>query len=260
MVQVFKCHALIANLNKYWNWARYSEDPLGSSLFDGSDYSIGGNGKYVKEGEVNIPSNAAPSIVLPPQQGGGCVTSGPFNWTVNLGPVSPAYNDTPVNPLQSGLGYNPRCLRRDISQYVTSHFLTDANVSSLISANADIYWFQTFMQGDFFASSNYLGVHTAGHFVVGGDPGGDLFSSPADPYFFLHHAMIDRVFWTWQNQDVKPRTFGDNSLSGTITLNNVPPSRNTTKDDLIDLGVNAPPIRIKDTLSTIGGPLCYIYA
>lgn len=182
------------------------------------------------------------------------------SWTVNLGPVSPAFNDTPPNPLKSGLGYNPRCLRRDISQYVTSHFLTDSDVASLITNFNDIYRFQTFMQGNFFSSPNYLGVHTAGHFVVGGDPGGDLFSSPGDPYFFLHHAMIDRVYWTWQNQDVGPRTFGNNSLSGTITLNNMPPSRNTTKDDIIDLGVNAPPVKIADTLSTLGGPFCYIYA
>ena len=182
------------------------------------------------------------------------------SWTVNLGPVAPIFNDTHPNPLKSGLGYNPRCLRRDISRYVTSHFLTDANVSSLITDFDDIYWFQTFMQGDFFSSSNYLGVHTGGHLVVGGDPGGDLFASPGDPYFFLHHAMIDRVFWTWQNQDVESRTFGDNSLSGTITLNNVPPSRNTTKHDIIDLGVNAPKVRIKDVLSTLDGPFCYIYA
>ena len=182
------------------------------------------------------------------------------SWTVNLGPVSPAFNDVPANPLGSGLGYNPRCLRRDISKYVTSNFLTDSNVTSLITDFKDIYWFQTFMQGNFFSSSNYLGVHTGGHFVVGGDPGGDLFSSPGDPYFFLHHAMIDRVYWTWQNQDVGPRTFGNNSLSGTITLNNSPPSRNTTKDDVIDLGVNAAPVRIADTFSTLGGPFCYIYA
>jgi tyrosinase len=37
-------------------------------------------------------------------------------------------------------------------------------------------------------------MHAAGHFSIGGD-GGDVFSSPNDPAFFLHHAMVDRVWW-----------------------------------------------------------------
>jgi tyrosinase len=183
-----------------------------------------------------------------------------FSWTVNLGPVSPAYNDTKRNPQPNGLGFNPRCLRRDINTYATQNFLKDSDVTSLITNFSDIYDFQTYMQGNFFSDSKYLGVHTAGHFVVGADPGGDLFASPGDPYFYLHHAMIDRTFWTWQNQDVGPRTFGKNSLSGTITINNQPPSRNTTKEDVIDLGVNTAKVKIGDTLSTIAGPFCYIYA
>jgi tyrosinase len=66
-------------------------------------------------------------------------------------------------------------------------------------------------------------VHTAGHFTVGGDPGGDLFASPGDPYFFLHHAMIDRTYWTWQNLDLNNRQY---ALAGTSTLNTEPLRRN----------------------------------
>ncbi|KAI9712652.1 MAG: hypothetical protein M1820_001273 [Bogoriella megaspora] len=245
----------------YWNWPKYAKNPLASSLFDGSSASLGGNGASRKEGDVNIPSNQVPSIVLPPQQGGGCVEPGYLNWTVNLGPVSPALNDTTPNKQPDGLAYNPRCLRRDISSYVTQQFLKDADVSSSITNFSDIDSFQTYMQGNGFTDPKFLGIHTGGHFVVGADPGGDLFSSPGDPYFYLHHAMIDRVYWTWQNMDVGPRSFGDNRLSGTITVNNLPPSRNATLEDIIDLGVNAEPITIEQAMSTIGGtPFCYVYA
>lgn len=112
------------------------------------------------------------------------------------------------------------------------------------------------MQGDF--AAGFLGVHTAGHFTAGGDPGGDLFASPGDPYFFLHHAMIDRTWWTWQNLDIKNRQY---AIGATITVNNQPPSRNATLDDTFDLGfVGVPTASIRDTSNAIGGPFCYVYA
>jgi tyrosinase len=95
---------------------------------------------------------------------------------------------------------------------------------------------------------------------AGGDPGADIFSSPGDVWFWLHHAQIDRTWWIWQNQDPASRSpKGNNSLAGTITLNNSPPSRNTRLDDVIDLGVNAKSILIEDALSTTAGPFCYVY-
>jgi len=112
------------------------------------------------------------------------------------------------------------------------------------------------MQGDF--ANGFLGVHTAGHFTIGGDPGGDLFASPADPAFFLHHAMIDRVWWIWQNLDIKNRQY---AIGGTLTLNNQPPSRNVTLEDTFDMGfIGVPPVSIRETSNTLGGPFCYIYA
>ena len=34
---------------------------------------------------------------------------------------------------------------------------------------------------------------------------GDPFASPADPIFWLHHANLDRVWWSWQAKDLKKR-------------------------------------------------------
>lgn len=218
---------------------------------------MSGDGSFVKHSPIGIPNNQEGSIFLPPAQGGGCVTSGPFaNFTVNLGPVVPALADVPPNPNNvTGFGHNPRCLRRDINSFVSSTWTNDSSVSGLIKDNSDIYWFAFLMQGGLF-ENDFLGVHSGGHYTINGDPGGDFFVSPGDPWFFLHHSMIDRTYWTWQNQDPEKRTY---AISQTITLLNSPPSRNATIEDFIDLGVNAPPIKIKDVMNTLNGPLCYVF-
>lgn len=163
--------------------------------------------------------------------------------------------DFTPNPDFTGLGYNPRCLRRDISKAASSKWSTDEQVSSLITDFKDFASFSTRMQGDF--PNGFLGVHTAGHFTAGGDPGGDLFASPGDPYFYFHHAMIDRVWWIWQNQDIANRQY---AIGATITVNNQPPSRNATLDDIIDLGyVGTKPVTIRDASNTLAGPFCYVY-
>jgi tyrosinase len=51
-----------------------------------------------------------------------------------------------------------------------------------------------------------------------------------------------------------------NAIAGTNTIFNFPPSANTTLDDLIDLGVNAPALRIGNVMSTVSDQFCYIYA
>ena len=84
---------------------------------------------------------------------------------VNLGPVSPTLAEPEVVSTGSGSAYNPRCLKRDISVWVSSRFNTDKNSSDLITENTDIASFQTTMQGDF--AVGFFGVHTGGHFTIG---------------------------------------------------------------------------------------------
>ena len=261
----------------YWNWGKSAFDPINSPYFDGTAESMSGNGVY----EAHNATEALPTGLnpVPPGQGGGCVKTGPFSKyvsllhpqhsqenprlitssysiKVNLGPVAPTLAEPEVVPgPNGGLGYNPRCMKRDISPWVSSQWNTDLDSYNLIANNgSNIYWFQTIMQGLF--NEGFYGVHTGGHFTFGGDPGGDIFSSPGDPMFWLHHAQIDRTWWIWQNQDINNRL---NQVSATITINNTPPSRNGTLQDTVNLGVNAPPVAMSNLVSTIGGPFCYIY-
>jgi tyrosinase len=63
---------------QYWNWDRYAKDPANSPLFDGSEGSMGGNGAQVAHQGIPIPGAPSPYNIIPPGDGGGCVTTGPF--------------------------------------------------------------------------------------------------------------------------------------------------------------------------------------
>jgi tyrosinase len=175
------------------------------------------------------------------------------SWTINLGPVQPTWNNIPPNPQADGLGYNPRCLSRDLSPQASSN-ASDDRVVSLILGSYDIASFQDTMQ---YVVSGDLGIHGAGHYGIGGDANGDLYNSPSDPAFFTHHTMIDLVWWTWQSLGLETR---QNAIAGTTTFMNKPPSRNATLEDIIDLAyAGSPNITIRDAMNTLAGPFCYVY-
>lgn len=161
----------------------------------------------------------------------------------------------PKNPQADGLGYNPRCLRRDISLQA-ANATSDSEVVRLIQNYKDIASFQAEYQGAF--ADGRMGVHTGGHYTMGGDAGSDFYNSPADPAFFPHHAQIDRVWWIWQNLDLPNRQRALAGLAGSIGDTT---ARNATLSDEISMGlVGYPNVTIGDALSTMGGPFCYIYA
>lgn len=78
----------------------------------------------------------------------------------------------PRNPRADGYGYNPRCIKRDISGYLVQRDATTAKIVSLVTNSKTIGSFQDSMQ------NQSGGVHGAGHFTVSGDPGsGECFFS-----------------------------------------------------------------------------------
>ncbi|KAK4103364.1 Di-copper centre-containing protein, partial [Parathielavia hyrcaniae] len=242
----------------YWDWGRWAQDPEKSPIFDGSDTSLSGNGEKIEH---------RASGIAPAGNGGGCVKTGPFkNITIHLGPVAPSTDPPPPrNPRPDGYGSNPRCLRRDISNQLSSRYARTENIARLITSTATIGAFQDTMQaaGGFITNTTTvtMGVHAAGHFTIAGDPGGDFYTSPNDPAFWAHHAMIDRVWTVWQSQDLAGRL---QVIAGGTSMMPVgfgsSPSRLQSLDDVVDLGVAADRVyRIRDLVSVVDGPFCYVY-
>lgn len=169
--------------------------------------------------------------------------------TVYLGPMSAVVRPPPArNPQANGYGSNPRCLRRDITNYLSTRYGKTSDIVYQINTFQRIGPFQDYMQGA-------QGVHQVGHFTVSGDPGGDFYISPNEPSFWVHHAMIDRIWTTWQSLDYPNRmmqmTGGTSMMGG---------GRQQSLDDPIDLGVAWDKVyKIRDVMSSVDGPFCYVY-
>ncbi|KAG7104252.1 Tyrosinase P like protein [Verticillium longisporum] len=236
----------------YWKWFKYRDNPTENTLVDGSEYSIGGDGEFW---EHNGSTAGMGSVKIPPGNGGGCVTNGPLaNMTINIGPVRPGMSGVKANP-EGQFAYNPGCLRRDLSSYTLIKWMTATDLINITLGDAShtILSFQTELQGRF--SDGFLGMHAAGYAAVGGEAN-DPFSSPNDPSFFLHHAMVDCLYWILQVL----HTLQADQVAGTITILDNPPSRNAVKEDTISMGVLAKDVTIGHLINTlIGRPLCYVY-
>lgn len=79
--------------------------------------------------------------------------------------------------------------------------------------------------------------------------------------FWLLHSMVDRIYWIWQNQKPAERAF---SINGTRTMRNNPPSEKATMEDLLNIDYVTPSgaaqtSQMKNHVSSVAGPYCYIY-
>jgi len=123
---------------------------------------------------------------------------------------------------------------------------------------------------------NIMGPHPGPHIILGGDMSGTCPDglvapacvggqkwSPNDPFFFLHHAMVDRVWWTWQNEDPSNKdAFAGGSISiqvdPTVPITGGPPALSTASiipgDGLLPGGIT-----VEQVLDTEGDYLCYTY-
>ncbi|KAI2776679.1 Di-copper centre-containing protein [Daldinia loculata] len=224
-----------------WEWGLDAGSVENSPLFDGSETSLGSNGANV---------NTTNPGFFPGGSGSGCVTQGPFiNYTVNFGP----------NTAKDPLAYNPRCLKRDLNTQICAQWASLQNTTETILESPDIALFQANLQGDFRwpeARKWGFAVHGGGHFAIAGDPGGDFYFSPLEPGFYQHHGQIDRMYFIWQNLDWENRQ----TMAGTITMMNMPGSRNGTLDDVLDISPVGGSFKYRELLDTVGdSPFCFVY-
>ncbi|KAL8730721.1 MAG: hypothetical protein Q9181_004572, partial [Wetmoreana brouardii] len=231
----------------YWDWSLSWQDPAHGTVFDGSPTSMGGNGKLIPNSTATNITAFSINLILPPTTGGSYVQHGPFKegtFTVNLGPA--VFNP---NAHGNGLGYNPRCIKRDISTVWAANTRPTYVLYQLTACGDDF--------GCFGAVTEALnGTHTGGHYTFGGDPGFDPYASAGDPMLFLHHAQVDRLWTIWQA--LNP-SVGTKQIYGTETAFNSPPSPNVTLTMDLDFGILAPKQKVGTVLSSVDGPFCYAY-
>lgn len=123
---------------------------------------MSGDGQFIPgQGDVILGGNGLPEIPIPAGTGGGCVKSGPFkDMSVNLGPCALGLTNGSTIANGDGLSYNPRCLKRDLTDYANRRFANASSVVSLILGTHDVYDFQMTMQG--YPGSGDIGVHGGG--------------------------------------------------------------------------------------------------
>lgn len=79
---------------------------------------------------------------------------------VNLGPVALGLAGGETIANGDGLSYNPRCLKRDLTDYSNKRWANAPAIAKLILESRDIWSFQMEMQG--IPGSGEIGVHGGG--------------------------------------------------------------------------------------------------
>ncbi|KAH8681966.1 hypothetical protein BX600DRAFT_505593 [Xylariales sp. PMI_506] len=233
----------------YWNWTIDAPDMLSSPLFDPVN-GFGGNGIYIAN-TTGFPADWQIPADIPGRTGGGCITDGPFaNRSVPLGPG----NHTE---------YTPHCLHRDFSAYLLSFTGNKTKVDWVLDAD-DFWTLDHRIEGVGLGVAN-MSLHAAGHQSIGGNIGEmtNMYSSPGDPLFYLHHAMLDNVWNTWQRQDWETRK---TDIGGPDVWYAYPynykgdiPYQNITLDTLIAYPNVGDTVPISEVMDIEGGHLCYTY-
>ncbi|PNP78497.1 hypothetical protein FNYG_08127 [Fusarium nygamai] len=225
------------------------EDFENSPIFD-VETGFGGNGVFI---DISSWTNVTGQVSG--RTGGGCVTDGPFakgEFEVHAGP-------------DNSTAYKPRCLARDIAAEYGISKLNQTVVDWTLEAK-NFFEFDQRVQGGVSAESQ--GYHGGGHLAIGGSLGemGDMYSSPGDPIFWLHHTNVDRLWDKWQRLDWPARKsdiggpdtqyaypynfFGDKEYKN-ITLAYVMDFRNLLPDRRY--------ITVEEAMDTQGERLCYTY-
>ncbi|EPS29664.1 hypothetical protein PDE_04614 [Penicillium oxalicum 114-2] len=234
----------------YWNWPLWAGRLHESPLFDGSNTSLSGDGAYNPD-EEDISGGG---LTFSRGSGGGCVQHGPFkDMIINLGPFPRSLLSLSQIPAPR-FDYNPRCLNRSLNNFISSQFTSDLHVSRLL-ATTNIADFQMTMDHWPATPNGVLGLHGGGHFSLGSTMQ-DLFSSPQDPAFMLHHAMIDRLWARWQAEDEARRRY---AIHGTNRILNPSWAEPVTLMMEMEFGILDEKKRVGEVMSPLRGGFCYGY-
>lgn len=234
----------------YWNWPATADNLRGSPIFDGSEYSMSGDGFFTN----NDPIVLAPTLKLPHGSGGGCIMSGPFQgMSKTMNDITNQFLINGTEPPHSVYNKNETCLTRDLNTFAAQTWCNYTAVQAAVQAK-DMKTFEDMINGVIGGGS--LGIHSGAHFIMG-SPASNIFVSAQDPIWYPLHTMLDRVYTSWQMRHPDLAT----SVHGTMTAQNLPPSNNVTLDSVVpDWGYfDTDSWTIGDLISTQAGPFCYKY-
>jgi tyrosinase len=223
----------------YWDWTKDSANPQGSTLFSPDpktglgNFGSADNGYIVDDGAL-------------------------ANWRISYPTphvISRSFINTPWS---------------DTTRFPLTYLVDNPaqTIGPLITSN-EVKKMTTSFTGDFDSFHKYLGriqgPHTGVHLMVGGDMQ-DQALSPNDPLFWLHHGMIDRLWYLWQKNNVANKwSFTGGSVQALANRtyfdqypNGAPPKVSVSLQIPNDgFGRSA---RVYDVMDTTGGYLCYNYA
>ncbi|KAF2279722.1 Di-copper centre-containing protein [Westerdykella ornata] len=191
--------------------------------------------------------NFSTSIVLDPETGFGgngvapsnCIQDGPFKDYVNaIGP---------------GEAISDHCIDR-----IVNECMSVMGNSTFVNQCMQMQDYKTFWP------CVEAAPHSAGHGGIGGQMM-NVFSSPGDPLFYLHHAYLDKLWADWQSQNLSARLL---DISGTnrapfppfsFPLPGNDPGNVTTLSHVLTVYGAVPNVTIADVMDIQGGTLCYEY-
>ncbi|KAJ7121493.1 Di-copper centre-containing protein [Mycena epipterygia] len=238
----------------YWNWVQDSADVFGSDMFTDSDPESGLGGWGDAANDIQVPD-------------GGFSNTSEYRLTYPS-PHTLRRNFT----LQPFLNFPLAGFLTEADEHLDANAtFTPAEHAKLVNGFVGDYkGFQTYFEG-------FNGSHGAVHEIMGGDLGGvcpgnapaDCVGGPTfsanEPLFWMHHAMVDKTWYDWQNkhpankmafiggsvealENVTYYREFPNGAAPFFTLNSTMPA-----DGLF------PEPKISDVMSTTDGMLCYVY-
>lgn len=243
-------------VHPYWNWTKDTFDFPHSPIFSSSEYDgIGTWGDPSKDYQISDGGWKDIRLAYPVPH-----------------PLRRNYTNQPFlfEPYPSTPGAQPLSDDAIMMNATFTNEIVDAIVSGSTGEYID---FQALLE-------NFSGPHPGVHLIFGGDMGGTCPYglatppcypgpkwSPNDPVFFLHHAMIDKIWYDWQHRDsCNKNAFGGGSVSFQVNTTQTyaeyptgsPPWLNTSS--VIPSDGMWEETKVSDVMDTVGGKLCYIYA
>ncbi|KAJ3066459.1 hypothetical protein HDU98_010199 [Podochytrium sp. JEL0797] len=217
----------------YWDWPAVNQnwwDPSASDIFSAAYFGA----------------------ATPTDTTNFCVPNGPFS--------APGYTvavlDTDTQGYSNGIHANSQCLRRCADVGVAATYPAD------IVARLGATTFAAF-RGDTLAHTDDQdpnGFHSAGHEILGGSVAcasdmGNPSISPNDPFFWIHHSLVDKVWWRWQTRCKNFKV----DYSGPLTVSD-PIDPLGTLQAVSSQNVDSYGVTVASLLDTQGSLLCYTYS